>query len=201
MPKMLWYELWKELKFNHLIMSERTPKERTPEAENNLEKTLPKVVLHFMRHSSKEVDPDKKDANILLSEEGRRMAAEKFETAADIRHSHAVGSPRSRTQETAVSSMLKTPLGIEEISTRKKQDLIGKSRIDQRLISDINMENPSAYEQLYIESYKAGKFFDFLVNESDAMSGDHSFSYSKAAAQIASIINEAIISATNFNEV
>ncbi len=150
--------------------------------ENKIEKELPKVVLHFMRHSIKEKAPEKSDEQISLSPEGRKLAAEKFENPLDMRFAHVVGSPRVRTRETAVA----VATGNVEI-----EDLgIGKVRVNELL--DFVVDEVGNYGKRFIEEFIAGRVMSFLVKESDQLaqeSGDTTSStYSRMAANIASII-------------
>ena len=95
------------------------------------EELLPRVVLHFLRHSIKEKAPEKRDQEIQLTPEGRRLAAEKFENPIDMRFAHVAGSSRVRTHETAAAAATGNPeVKLEELGT-------GKVRVKEALDFDI----------------------------------------------------------------
>ena len=68
--------------------------------ENQEKKSL--VALHFMRHGEKESDKTKSDNEIALTVKGKEQALGRSVSGSDINQSVAFGSPRKRTQETAV---------------------------------------------------------------------------------------------------
>lgn len=145
---------------------------------------MPKVVLHFMRHSIKEKAPEKSDTDILLSQAGRELAAKKFESPLDPRYSHIKGSPRVRTHETATAAATQDP-------NARPEDLgVGKMRVDERL--DFNLDDSHGYGKRFYDEFSAGKAMPFLVHESDTLAketGDTvSSTYSSMAAGIAEII-------------
>lgn len=150
---------------------------------SKIEKIEPKVVLHFMRHSIKENAPEKSDADILLSQEGREFAAAKFDGHVNLRYAHVAGSPRLRTQETgAVAATMDAEI--------KPDDLpLGKLRVNEAL--DFFADD-TAYGKKFTEAYLEGRMLSFLVHESDALakeSGDiKSSTFSRMAANIAGII-------------
>lgn len=151
---------------------------------NKVEKEMPRVVLHFMRHSIKEKAPEKSDVDILLSEAGRELAVKKFDHPVDMRFAHAVGSPRIRTYETAVVAATKS-------TTMDPGDIgIGKVRVSEAL--DFVVNESDEYGRRLYEAFEAGKYLSFLLNESDALAREKrdtsSSTYSRMAANIAGII-------------
>lgn len=152
--------------------------------QSKVEKELPKLVLHFMRHSIKEKAPEKSDVDILLSEAGRELAAKKFNAPIDMSRAHTVGSPRIRTHETAAIAAIRN-------SATNPEDLgIGKVRVSEAL--DFDVDESGEYGNRLYGAFEAGKYLSFLLNESDALAkekGDAASStYSRMAANIAGII-------------
>lgn len=150
----------------------------------------PKVVMHFMRHSIKENPPvnedapKKEDAQIILSEPGRVLAAEKFPEKTDLRVAHIEGSPRVRTHETGVIAATKD-------ATMNPKDIgTGKLRINEAL--DFVIDGEGVYAERIAREYEKGTLLSFFVNESDSLAreiGDtKSSTYSKLAANIAGIV-------------
>lgn len=145
---------------------------------------MPKVVLHFLRHSIKEKAPEKDDKDIKLSPEGRALAAEKFDDPMDMRYAHVVGSPRVRTHEIAVAAATGD-------SSLRPEDLgVGKVRVDETL--DFKDEG-GVYGEAFNKAYTDGRLLPFLLQESDVLARENgdtaSSTYSRSAANIASIIH------------
>lgn len=153
--------------------------------QNKAEKILPKVVLHFLRHSIKEKAPKgTDDKDIRLSDEGRKLAAEKYENPMNMRFSHVEGSMRIRTHETAAIAATRD-------SQINPKDLgVGKIRTNEAL--DVDTDEEKEYGKRFFKEYGAGRLMTFLIHESDAfakgISDTSSSTYSRMAANIAGII-------------
>ena len=151
---------------------------------SKIEKIEPKVVLHFMRHSIKENAPEKNDMDILLSEDGRKLASEKLDSPLDLRFAHVEGSSRIRTQETAVI------VATQDYGMSTENIGVGKLRNNEAL--DFNIDESGDYGVRFYKEYKEGRLMSFLINESDLFAqekGDmNSSTYSRMAANIAGII-------------
>lgn len=146
---------------------------------------MPKVVLHFMRHSIKaKAAEGMTDHQVPLTPEGRELAAKKFEAPLDMRFAHVAGSSRLRTHETAVTAATQDP-------EANPTDLgLGKMRSKDGL--DFVVDEESEYGKRIEEFFTTGRGMSFLVHESDSLaqeSGDTTSStYSRMAANIAQII-------------
>ncbi len=162
-----------------------------PKQENKLEQ-MPEVVLHFMRHSTKEKAPEKEDKDVLLSAPGRELAAGKFEEPMDMRFAHTMGSPRVRTHETVAVAATKNP-------EANPEDLgIGKMRITEKL--DFILDEKSQYGAKFHEVFNAGTALPWLINESDQLAketGDtYQSTYSRMAGNIAGLIYKTYLAAS-----
>lgn len=161
------------------------------------------IELHFFRHSLKEEnkkgDP-LKDEDVRISKEGRKLAIEKSFEGVNLSQSIAFGSPRIRTQETAIYMMsgkkedITGDETLEELKKKINKDLKFGSKIgiDSRLNFTDDIESPLG--KIAFEAYKNGNYIKFLVEESDKIAqetGDNTKSnYSARASQVAKIINK-----------
>jgi len=89
-----------------------------PEQKETREATS-RIVLKFFRHGQKESTKEIADNDILLTEQGRATAMSKAEVDS-IEQSVAFGSPRIRTQETAILKM-----------AGKSEDITGNESLDE----------------------------------------------------------------------
>src|SRR3989344_9313950 len=171
------------------------------------EKIKTKIILEFMRHGEKENDKTKSDEEVRLTEKGRMMAGEKGEELDPQKEvSLAWGSPKKRTQETALRAMLPdidpnaSLEDIEEI-IREEQKFGKKLIVDERLSFDLS--GPEGKEML--AAFKEGKYLQYLISESDKRAielGDKtSSSYSRYAGNIAEIVSRYIKIGDNFNRI
>lgn len=132
----------------------------------------------------KESAPEKDDKDVLLNDEGRHLAAEKFEKPLGMRFGHVAGSSRIRTLETAV-------IAATQDITKEPEDLgIGKAREKKDL--DFYVDENGEYGKRYNKAYDGGKMMAFLMRESDDLAKEYgdttSCTYSRMAANIARII-------------
>lgn len=189
-------------------MNERPPKiESVKESKDNILKKLLEnpeiksvVELRFFRHSIKETDTLKPDQDIELTSDGKEYAKKQLENDTDIRQSLAFGSPRKRTQETAMfvmSGQENEILGNEnfdELKEKLNQDLkVGsKIGIDENL--DFKEDPNSEYYKEAIQSVHDGWYLKYLVEQSDKRAeelGDTiSATYTRQAQKVARIIKK-----------
>jgi N-formylglutamate amidohydrolase len=180
-------------------------KEHFPQEQEKQIET--KIILEFMRHGKKEDDKTKTDEEIRLTEQGRVMAKEKGESLnPQAGVALAWGSPKKRTQETALHAMLpdisinQTLEEIEEFIS-KEQKYGKKLVVDERLSFEI--DGPEGKEM--IEAFKAGRYLQYLVNESDRraidLKDEISSTYSRFAGNIAEIIHRYSVIGNNFNNI
>src|SRR3989304_7681136 len=171
------------------------------------EKIKTKIILEFMRHGEKENDKTKADEEVRLTENGRMMAGEKGEDLDPQKEvSLAWGSPKKRTQETALRAMLPDidpNASLEDIEEmiRQEQKIGKKLIVDERLSFDLS--GPEGKEML--AAFKEGKYLQCLISESDKRAielGDKtSSSYLRYAGNISEIINRYAKIGDNFNRI
>ncbi len=171
-----------------------------------------KIELHFFRHSIKESNdvtlPD--DESVKLSQAGKNLAIEKSFDDVNFSQAVAFGSPRVRTQESALYMMTGNEDDItgtetlEELKQKINRDLrVGsKIGIDERL--NFSDSNNTPVGKALNESYARGEYVKFMVEQSDNLAretGDESgANYSAKAAQIAKIIQKYIGIAPNWQK-
>lgn len=170
------------------------------ENKNTNEKE-PEIILHFFRHSEKESAKDKPDGEINLTSAGRKMAIEHSSDGTNISQSVAFGSPKKRTQETALYQMLGSQ---EEVHGEDSfEDLKAKFNeglyIGSKVGVDKNLDFPdietSQYKTMVYDAFKKGEYIPFLIHESDKlgiMFDSETETYSYKAAQIAKVIQKYI---------
>lgn len=157
------------------------------------------IVLHFFRHSEKESDKNKSDKEINLTFTGRKMAIENSSPDTDIGQSVAFGSPKKRTQETALYHMLGIEDDVDGIDTfdELKEKVNQELKIGSKVGIDKNLDFPdiesSQYKQMVYDAFNDGSYISFLVHKSDkvgVMVGSGTETYSFKAAQVAKIIQK-----------
>ena len=176
-------------------------------APENEQRVKTKIILEFMRHGEKENDKTKSDEEVRLTEKGRMMAGEKGEELDPQKEvSLAWGSPKKRTQETALRAMfpdIDPNASLEDIEEiiREEQKFGKKLIVDERLSFDLS--GPEGKEML--AAFKEGKYLQYLISESDKRAielGDKtSSSYSRYAGNIAEIVSRYIKIGDNFNRI
>ena len=176
-------------------------------APENEQRVKTKIILEFMRHGEKENDKTKSDEEVRLTEKGRMMAGEKGEELDPQKEvSLAWGSPKKRTQETALRAMfpdIDPNASLEDIEEmiREEQKFGKKLIVDERLSFDLS--GPEGKEML--AAFKEGKYLQYLISESDKRAielGDKtSSSYLRYAGNISEIINRYAKIGDNFNRI
>jgi broad specificity phosphatase PhoE len=140
------------------------------ENKNTNEKE-PEIILHFFRHSEKESDKNKTDEEINLTPNGRKMAVEHASDETNISQSVAFGSPKKRTQETALYQMLGSKkeitgeLSFDDLKTKVNESL----RIGSKVGVDKNLDFPdiemSQYKTIVYDAFKKGEYIPLLAHE------------------------------------
>jgi len=189
-------------------MIEKPPKiENRNESQDSMLKKLLEnpeiksvIELRFFRHSINEKNPSKTDQNIELTSEGKEYSTELSEEDTDIRQSIAFGSPRKRTQETAMFVMsgqeneIAGNENFDELKAKLNQDLkVGsKIGIDENL--DFKEDQNSEYYKELVASFSKGEYLKYLVEQSDKrakeLGDDHTATYTRQAQQVARIIKK-----------
>lgn len=163
-----------------------------------------KIALHFFRHSIKESNdvtlPN--DEMVKLSQAGKDLAIEKSFDDVNLSQAVAFGSPRIRTQETAMLMMSGQEDGIdgtetiEELKEKLNKDLKVGSKIgvDERL--NFTDSNDTPVGRAMNDAYSRGEYVKFMVQESDKLAketdDESGANYSAKAAQVAKIIEKYI---------
>ena len=134
-----------------------------------------KIELHFFRHSIKESNdvalPN--DESVKLSQAGKNLAIDKSFDDVNLSQAIAFGSPRVRTQESALYMMTGNEDDItgtetlEELKQKVNRDLsIGsKIGVDKRLNFSDSKDTPVG--KAMNEAYVRGDYVRFMVEESD----------------------------------
>lgn len=169
-----------------------------------------KIILEFMRHGEKDpnkTEPIQTDEEVRLTEKGRKMAQDKgkeFDPQSEV--SLAWGSPKQRTQETALHAMLpeiSENATLEEMKEIiKEEQKVGKKIAEDSRLS-FTLEGPAGKEML--QAFKEGKYLQFLIESSDKRAielGDKiSSTYFRYAGNIAEILNRYTKVGDNFNKI
>lgn len=176
----------------------------SPEKEKQI---VTKIILEFMRHGEKESDKTKSDEEVRLTEKGRKMAQEKgVELDPQSEVALAWGSPKKRTQETAIHAML--PEINENASLEEMQEVIAQEqKVGKKLVEDerlnFDLSGPEGKEMM--DAFKAGQYLQYLIEKSDQRAielGDQtSSSYSRYSGNIAEILNRYAKIGDNFNRI
>lgn len=179
--------------------------EKQAETEKPLET---EVRLEIFRHSKKENDPNRPNSELLLTPEGRELAHEKgSKMNPEIKVAVAGASPMDRTAETAMLIMsanednIKIGDSLAEMDAKIAEEIkVGKKIYrDERLA--FNLDGPIEAEGM--AAFKAGRYMDWLANESDVLAikkGDTvSTTYLRQAGNIAEIVDKYSKVGNNFN--
>ena len=158
------------------------------------------IELRFFRHSIKENDKTKSDMDIGLTTEGRSFAKGQAEENTNLEQSVAFGSPRKRTQETAMFVMAgqeENVLGNEtfdELKNKLEEGLEVGSKIGVEKELDFKENKESEYYKELIATVGEGRYLKYLVEESDQrakeLGDNHSATYTRMAQQVSKIIEK-----------
>ncbi|MFA6908417.1 MAG: hypothetical protein WC289_00855 [Patescibacteria group bacterium] len=188
-----------------------TPFKERGQQEQRIEGYDSRISLHFTRHGEKEKDPNKSNRERLMTAKGRQQAIEKGKKregrhdAAMAFGSHVVRSQQVAGYEMAIAQGRTDITGdetLEELKAKLDQDLEYGHRVgeDKRLGFDFYDKE---YERITDEAYDKKQGLKFVVEESDQLAekmGDSkSISYSRAASNIAQVVEKYIKIAPTFN--
>jgi hypothetical protein len=181
----------------------------TPEKQAEAEKPLEtEVRLEIFRHSKKENDPNRPNSELLLTPEGRELAHEKgLQMNPDINVSVAGASPMDRTAETAMLIMgaNEEKIGVRDSLEEMDKKIFEEIKIGKKIYRDerlgFSLDGPIEAEGM--AAFKAGKYMDWLANESDMLAikkGDLvSTTYLRQAGNIAEMVDKYTKVGNNFN--
>jgi hypothetical protein len=172
-----------------------------------------KVVLHFLRHEEKEpAKPGQPDVEAELTLTGKKKAIQQGkEKPAKPQVAWAAGSPRIRSAHTVLLRMM---AGKESI-TQEMTFVEAKAEAERELkygkkvtsLSELNFywEGTPEFNKTGMEAYKAGHGLEWLLKESDGLAvklkDKDSSSYSRVAANYASLIAREMRVGNNFNRI
>ncbi|KKU48032.1 hypothetical protein A2936_00130 [Candidatus Uhrbacteria bacterium RIFCSPLOWO2_01_FULL_47_25] len=170
-----------------------------------------RVILHFLRHEDKETVVEKPDTDIELKESGRVAAFERgLKEPAHLEVSWAAGSNRIRALHTALLRMAAgTGSVTAEMSyAEAKASVEAEMKYGEKVVSmpelNFNFSGSKAFEAEAMGSYKAGRGLEYLLRDSDRrvveLGDKDSFSYSRVAANYASLISREMQVGNNFNK-
>lgn len=158
------------------------------------------IELWFFRHSIKEADPSKDDVDIELTGAGKQYAALQSENNTNINQAVAFGSPRKRTQETAMFVMsgqeeqISGEESFDELKDKLNENIAVGSKIGVNENLDFKEDQNSEYYKELISSFSRGEYLKYLIEESDKraeeLGDDHSATYTRQAKQVAQIIKK-----------
>lgn len=179
---------------------EKIEKEKMPET---------RVVLHFLRHEQQTRSKSYPDTKLTIK--GRRRAIEKGKKESvqeDV--AWAAGSERVRSAHTALLRMVAGKEGIsdkmkfDEVKDVVEKELKYGKKVTQLPELDYYWEGTPEFEQAARKNFDNGRILDFLFKESDdlvrKLKDKESLSYSRMAANYASLITREMIVGNNFNK-
>jgi hypothetical protein len=158
------------------------------------------IELRFFRHSIKEGNSSKSDEDVEITVEGRRYAKNQSELSTDINQSLAFGSPRKRTQETAMFVMsgqedeISGNENFDELKNKLNKEIKYGSKIgiDKRL--DFKENHNSQYYKEITDNIIKGEYLKYLIEKSDIraqeLGSSSDSTYTGLAQQIALIIKK-----------
>lgn len=185
--------------------------ETTPSFGEGREKLYSsKIELHIARHSIKDSGLGIPDEEIRLTPEGRALAKDKASRDTQLSRSVAFGSPRKRSQETALLMMagaddaITGDENLQELKEKLDSGLVYGSKlgVDERL--NYTDDETTKYGKQLHDAFIGKDYLRFLVEESDQLAqemGDKSrATYSGKAAAIASIVAKYISIGPRWNQ-
>ncbi|NCU28304.1 MAG: hypothetical protein EOM85_01365 [Candidatus Moranbacteria bacterium] len=166
------------------------------------ERISSEIVLHFFRHSKKEKTNPTDDNLTHLSNEGKKLAKENCFKDVKLNQSVAFGSPRVRSQETALLMMagendeITGDESLQELKDKIEEDLSFGSKIGINKGLDFTDDVSSPLGSKVYDSYVKGEYLDLLTNESDKITketGDNTeANLSAKASKVAKMIEKYI---------
>ncbi len=171
-----------------------------------------RIILNFFRHDDKESDSGKTNEALRLTNKGRAHAILQAKTLKNPKLAKAFGSPKIRSQETAVLIMegknknIDITAPADDLKDIAKPGLMGMPRIvaDSRL--DFYLDKEKGTGKLSLDAYKQGRYLEFIVKESDEAVKKNkdlnkNSTYSQSAAAIASIIKDYFNASGRWNKI
>ncbi|MBU1036806.1 hypothetical protein KKF32_02070 [Patescibacteria group bacterium] len=187
------------------------PKE-SKEAKERLET---KVVLNFLRHEDKEKPIEGQSSDeVELTEAGRQAAIDKGREEGKEGHPEvgfAVASPKPRAQHTALLRLMSASkeeltdeMDFEEAKALVNKELGFGTKVTH--LPELDFHFVNEFKKRFLKAYaEEGRGLEFLLHESDELGielGDkESWSYSKMAANIASLIAREMMVGNSFNRI
>lgn len=179
--------------------------EKKAEGEKKLET---EVRLNIFRHSKKENDPNRPNSELLLTLEGRELAHEKgMRLNPDSRVAVAGASPMDRAAETAMLVMMANEdnIGAGDSLEDMNKKIVEEMRVGKKIYRDerlgFSLDGPIHEEGM--SAFKAGKYMEWLVNDSDRQAiekGDKiSTTYLRQAGNISELVKRHQQVGNNFN--
>lgn len=172
-----------------------------------------KIILHFLRHEEKETTkPGQSDIDVELTQKGKEAAIAKGkEKPAQPSVSWAAGSPRLRAAHTALLRMMagegkiSSEMTFAEARDQANRELKYGKKVTHLPELNFYWEGTTEFQQIGMAAYKAGRGLEWLLNESDdlarKLSDKDSLSYSRVAANYASLIAREMQVGNNFNRI
>lgn len=184
--------------------SEIKEKEKVPET---------KVILHFFRHEEKEGDgPGHTGIEVALTKRGKENAIQKGkEKPAQPQVALAAGSPRIRTAHTALLRMMAdkgtitSEMTFAEAEAEVKKELKYGKKVIQLPELDWYWEGTPEFQSIGVKAFREGHGLEFLLKDSDnlvrQLKDKSSTSYSRTAANYASLIAREMTASNSFNRI
>lgn len=173
---------------------------------------LAKAIIHLylFRHSAKEEQGNKSDENVLINEEGKRLALSKF----DETKQNVVGyyTARKRSEQTIAYMAFGSELDDTE-EMEKEINIDPKSGLElkyaKRFILDDQLDfkngHKTEYNKRMRDEFYQGTFLKFLVEESDqyakSINDVGGATYSRMAGQIAQIVEKYLVAINNWSQI
>lgn len=184
-----------------------------PEYKEEEKRPETKVILYFLRHEKRApAMPGQPDVELELLPEARAAAIKRGkEKPAQPEVAYAAGSPRIRSAHTALLRMMagKETITQEMTFAQAKAEAEKELKYGKKVIHlpelDFNWGTVPEIQKRGPEAFKAGRALEFLLKESDELTRqlkDKGFlSYSRRAANYASLIAKGMRVGNNFNRI
>lgn len=172
-----------------------------------------KVILHFFRHEEKEADkPGQTGIEVELTKRGKERAIQKGkEKPAQPQVAWAAGSPRIRAAHAALLKMMAsketiTPeMDFAQAKAEAEKELKYGKKVSHLPELDFYWEGTPEFQSVSIQAFRAGRGLEFFLKDSDnlvrQLKDKNSVSYSRIAANYASLIAREMRVGNNFNRI
>ncbi len=181
--------------------------EKSPEIERGIET---KIILEFMRHGEKEVNKEKKEEEIRLTEKGKGQAvARGKDLNPQVEVSLARGSEKKRAQETSAHAMLANEERIDPNASLEEMEEANSNelKLGKKIVEDRRLGYQYSPEMAVdaANAIKEKRYFPFIIQESDSLAikrGDKiSSTFTRYAGNIAELIYRYSKVGNNFNRI